>query len=37
MAVEGEYVPSGEGKRKARICVIETYGKAKVERTAFEY
>jgi hypothetical protein len=37
MAVEGKYVPSGEGKRKAPICVIEPYGKAKVERTTFEY
>jgi len=37
MAVEGGYVPSGEGKRKARFCLIETYGKAKVEKTTFEY
>jgi hypothetical protein len=36
MAVEGEYVPSGEGKRKTPICVIEAYGKAKVERTTSE-
>jgi hypothetical protein len=37
MAVEGKYVPSGEGNRKARICVIEKCGKAKVEKTSFEY
>ena len=37
MALEVEYVPSGEGKRKAHICVIETYGKGKVEKTTFEY
>jgi hypothetical protein len=36
MAVEGEYVPSGERKRKSPIYLIETYGIAKVERTTFE-
>jgi len=37
MAVEGEYVLTGEGERKASICVIETYGKARAEKTTFEY
>jgi len=37
MAVEEECVPSGQGNRKARICVIEKCGKAKVEKTTLEY
>jgi hypothetical protein len=36
-AEELKYVPSGEGKRKTPICLTETFGKVKVERTTFEY